>query len=114
MGLAGVVGAALILAPALSDAQSANDSGANLTRQTQNQIDIPLPSLAPLVELVMPAIVNISVELKEQAATQSQGDTGGMPGKTAVRLSGRVARRSTSSSSAFSRNRSNSAIRRKK
>jgi serine protease Do len=75
-GLAGVVGAGLILAPLLSGAQSASESGANLTRQTQNQIDIALPSLAPLVERVMPAIVNISVELKEQAAAQSQGDAG--------------------------------------
>jgi serine protease Do len=55
------------------------------TTAAQTSLDKPktrsLPSLAPLVELVMPAIVNISVELKEQAATQSQGDTGGDAGK---------------------------------
>jgi len=50
--------------------------GSNLTQQTQNEIDVTLPSLAPLVERIMPAVVNISVELKEQAATQGEEDTG--------------------------------------
>ena len=50
--------------------------GSNLARQTQNEIDIKLPSLAPLVERVMPAVVNISVELKEQATTQREKNTG--------------------------------------
>ncbi|MBV9687356.1 MAG: hypothetical protein JO096_09110 [Alphaproteobacteria bacterium] len=67
--LTGAVWAALILAPALCSAQPAGETGpkggSNLTRQTQNEIDIALPSLAPLVERVMPAVVNISVELKE-------------------------------------------------
>jgi serine protease Do len=48
----------------------------NLARQTQNEIDIALPGLAPLVERVVPAVVNISVELKEQAATQGDESTG--------------------------------------
>ena len=78
--LTGVVWAALILAPALCSAQSPAEtgpkSGSNLTRQTQNEIDIALPSLAPLVERVMPAVVNISVELKEQATSQGEGNTG--------------------------------------
>jgi serine protease Do len=78
--LAGVVSTTLILAPAFSSAQSPGDTGekggSNLTRQTQSQIDIALPSLAPLVEQVMPAVVNISVELKEQAASQNQGNRG--------------------------------------
>lgn len=78
--LTGAVWAALILAPALCSAQPAGETrptgGSNLTRQTQNEIDIALPSLAPLVERVMPAVVNISVELKEQAATQGEENTG--------------------------------------
>ena len=78
--LTGVVWAALTLAPALCSAQTPAETGpkggSNLTRQTQNEIDIALPSLAPLVERVMPAVVNISVELKEQATTQGEGNTG--------------------------------------
>jgi S1-C subfamily serine protease len=78
--LTGAVWAALILAPALCDAQAPGETGpnggSNLTRQTQNEIDISLPSLAPLVERVTPAVVNISVELKEQSATKSEGDMG--------------------------------------
>jgi serine protease Do len=78
--LIGVVWAALIFAPAICSAQSMGETGSkggsNLTRQTQNEIDIALPSLAPLVERVTPAVVNISVELKEQAATEGEGDTG--------------------------------------
>jgi S1-C subfamily serine protease len=78
--LTGAVWAALILAPALCSAQPPGETGpnggSNLTRQTQNEIDIALPSLAPLVERVMPAVVNISVELKEQAANQGEENTG--------------------------------------
>jgi S1-C subfamily serine protease len=78
--LTGAVWAALILAPALCSAQTPGEAGskgaANLTRQTQNEIDIALPSLAPLVERVMPAVVNISVELKEQAGTEGDGNAG--------------------------------------
>ena len=78
--LTGAMWAALILAPALCSAQPAGEmgpkGGSNLTQQTQNEIDIALPSLAPLVERVMPAVVNISVELKEQAATAGDENTG--------------------------------------
>src|ERR1700730_8212020 len=78
--LTGAVWAALILAPAWCSAQPPGETGpnggSNLTRQTQNEIDIAMPSLAPLVERVMPAVVNISVELKEQAATQGEGNKG--------------------------------------
>jgi serine protease Do len=70
----------LILAPALCSAQPAEEAGpkggSNLTQQTQSQIDIALPSLAPLAERVMPAVVNISVELREQAATQGEENPG--------------------------------------
>jgi S1-C subfamily serine protease len=73
--------AVLILTPALSGAQpppgeSNSAAGSNLTRQTQSDINVELPSLAPLVAWVMPTVVNISVELKEQPATQGEGDTG--------------------------------------
>ena len=71
---------AFILAPALCSAQPPGETGpmggSNLTRQTQNEIDIALPSLAPLVERVVPAVVNISVELKEQAVTQGEENRG--------------------------------------
>src|SRR5271156_3682461 len=80
MVLEGAVWAVLILAPALCSAQPPGETGprdgSNLTRQTQNEIDIALPSLAPLVERVMPAVVNISVELKEPAATQGEENRG--------------------------------------
>ncbi|MBV8934667.1 MAG: hypothetical protein JO095_02515 [Alphaproteobacteria bacterium] len=75
---AGTVVAVLVLTPTLSRGQSPGEpSGtvpSDLTRQTQSEINIKLPTLAPLVERVMPAVVNISVQLKEQAATQSEGD----------------------------------------
>src|SRR5436305_11636336 len=54
----------------------------SLARQTQNGIDVAPMSLAPLVERVMPAVVNISVELKEPAAKQGEegtGNEGGSP-----------------------------------
>ena len=77
--LIGAIWAAPIFAPAICGAQPAGETGpkgdSNLARQTQNEIDIALPSLAPLVERVMPAVVNISVELKEQAAAQSDENT---------------------------------------
>jgi serine protease Do len=78
--LAGAACVGLMLVPAFSDAQSsaetAGKGNANLTKQTQQEINIALPSLAPLVERVTPAVVNISVELKEQAAVQGEGNTG--------------------------------------
>ena len=78
--LVGAIWAVLIFAPVICSAQPAGDTGpkgsSNLTRQTQNEIDIALPSLAPLVERVTPAVVNISVELKEQGAAQGDQNTG--------------------------------------
>jgi serine protease Do len=65
--------AGLAIAPAYSGAQPA---AGNLTRQTQNEINIALPSFAPLVERVVPAVVNISVELKQQAMSEGDGSTG--------------------------------------
>ena len=71
--LAGAGCAALVLFPAFSGAQSpaeTADRPGNLTQQAQNEVSIALPSFAPLAEHVLPAVVNISVELTEQAAGQ--------------------------------------------
>jgi serine protease Do len=93
-GLAGAVCALLALAPAFANAQApagntANPDGHNLTQRAQQEISIALPSLAPLAEGVVPAVVNISVELNQHAAAEAEGDTadpgGGSPfgsGKT--------------------------------
>jgi serine protease Do len=78
--LAGAASTALLLAPLYSSAeaptQAGDNTGHNLTQQTQAEINIGLPSFSPLVERVEPAVVNISVELKEQAGAQLEGDTG--------------------------------------
>jgi serine protease Do len=77
--LAGAACTALLLAPLYSSSEapthSGDNAGRNLTQQTQAEINIALPSFSPLVERVEPAVVNISVELKEQAAAQLEGDT---------------------------------------
>ena len=76
--LLGAVCALLVFAPAFSAAQNladtGNKAGGNLTRQAQSETPIALPSLAPLAEHVVPAVVNVSVELNERAAAQSGGD----------------------------------------
>jgi len=75
--LAGIGCAALILFPVLSNAQTSSDaSGNNLTREAQSEDAIALPSLAPLAERVLPAVVNISVEMNEQTAVQGEADEG--------------------------------------
>ncbi|HZU87990.1 MAG TPA: DegQ family serine endoprotease [Stellaceae bacterium] len=70
--------AALSFAPALAAAQPTAPSGGgsdhNLTQKAETAPTIPLPSLAPLVRTIMPAVVNISVELNEQASLP--GDEG--------------------------------------
>src|SRR5262249_36815548 len=43
----------------------------------QTKAAIALPSFAPLAEHVLPAVVNISVELAEQATAREEGDTQG-------------------------------------
>jgi len=82
--LAGAGCAALVLLPAFAGAQSAAENGVgegrNLTQQAQNEAAIALPSFAPLAEHVLPAVVNISVELTEQAAMQDESDTQGNGG----------------------------------
>jgi S1-C subfamily serine protease len=112
--LTAAIWAALIFTPALCVAQQASETGPkggpNLTRQTQSEIDIALPSLAPLVERVMPAVVNISVELKEQAAAQGEENTG----KQGASPFGPSGTPFDQFLKAFSNNRPNPAIRRKK
>ncbi len=75
--------AAIILAPGLArSADSAAASDLNLTQEVQ-KAPINLPSLAPLADRVLPAVVNISVQLTQQAAIQDEGDSdsdsGGFP-----------------------------------
>ena len=75
--IGGVTALSLLFAPALAGAQS---SGAekNLTAQVQAETPVALPSLAPLVERVLPAVVNISAQQSEEAATKTDqpGDKG--------------------------------------
>jgi hypothetical protein len=78
--------------------------GSNLTRQMRNEIDIALPSLAALAERVMPAVVNLSAALEEQAGAKGDENTE----SRLPRHSGGTARLSISFSSAFSNNRSRS------
>ena len=79
--LAGAGCAALVLLPAFSRAQSPSPhgdwAGRNLTQKAQNEAAIALPSFAPLVDRVLPAVVNISVELTEQTAVQQEGSAQG-------------------------------------
>jgi S1-C subfamily serine protease len=74
-----------LAAPADSDTAAGSR---NLTHEQQQAGATQLPSLAPLAERVLPAVVNISVQLNEQAALQDQssdesggssGDNGGFP-----------------------------------
>ena len=78
--LASAACAVLLFGPlcsaAQSQAQGGDNAGRNLTQQTQSEINIALPSFAPLVDRVVPAVVNISVELKEQTAAQDEGSSG--------------------------------------
>src|SRR5215467_14364094 len=82
--LAGAACAALVLFPASSRAQSSiengKQAGSNLTQQAQNEAAIALPSFAPLAEHVVPAVVNVSVEMTEQAAAQDEGYAQGSGG----------------------------------
>ena len=75
----GTACAALMLAPNLAAADSTPAAQArNLTQEQQQRGPIPLPSLAPLAQHVLPAVVNISVQLNQQAAIGDQSsDEGG-------------------------------------
>jgi serine protease Do len=74
--------AALSIMIGSAAAQQSGQSGANITNQVQSQVSVPLPSLSPLVELVSPSVVNVSVVLGGNEFGQSQdqgGDGSGAP-----------------------------------
>jgi serine protease Do len=71
--LATALGAALVL-PSFAPSASAQAPGQNLTQQTQQQSAQALPSLSPIIQKVMPAVVNISVTMKGDAAMDDDGE----------------------------------------
>ncbi|HZT87593.1 MAG TPA: DegQ family serine endoprotease [Stellaceae bacterium] len=73
--LFGALGTAALLLPLPLAAQPPGNGG-NVSQQVQNEINIPLPSLAPLVERVSPAVVNVSAQLSQQAAAQEESNSG--------------------------------------
>jgi serine protease Do len=52
-------------------------AGQNVTRDVQQEVSIPLPSLSPLVERVNPAVVNVSVVLNEQQMADAEDNAPG-------------------------------------
>ena len=79
--MATTMGVTLTLSP-LAFAQGAPPQTSQ-TQQVQSQTAVPLQSLSPIVERVMPAVVNISVTMKNDAAddesAQDQSDEPGAP-----------------------------------
>jgi serine protease Do len=72
---AAALGAAALLlltAPALADVPSGNGRQNDITSRVRNEAAVDLPSLHPLVQRVLPAVVNISSEISEQAAASDQ------------------------------------------
>src|SRR3954451_22000805 len=72
--IAGIAGLALLVAPPLAIAQDrAQNPGGdkNITAQVQKQPTVALPSLNPLVERVLPAVVSISARLSGEAAASA-------------------------------------------
>ncbi len=80
--LAGTACAALMFTPLFAGAADTAAGAQNLTNTQQQAGAIPLPSLAPLAERVLPAVVNVSVQLNQQTAMEDQssdedqGDSG--------------------------------------
>ena len=90
MLIGGAAALSLLLAPALAGAQNAGAQNAgaqnstndkNITKQVQQANPVNLPSLNPLVERVLPAVVNISAQLTEDTAAQADrsADEGDQP-----------------------------------
>src|SRR4029077_4012145 len=72
--IAGVAAAALLAAPINGGAQDrAQNPGGdkNVTAEVKKKPAVPLPSLNPLVEEVLPAVVSISARLSGEAAAQA-------------------------------------------
>ena len=87
--LAGAACAALMLSPAVAaTADNGAAAGRNLSQEQQQAGPIPLPSFAPLAQHILPAVVNISVQLNQQGALQDQmsdedqGDNGNNGGSS--------------------------------
>src|SRR4051794_24613539 len=73
--LLGGLAVQMLLAPGIAGAQATGpDSSAdkNITTQVQKEAPVALPSLSPLVQHVLPAVVNISAQLGSEAAAQSK------------------------------------------
>jgi serine protease Do len=73
--IGGAAALALLLAPPPAGARNGGNGvggEANITAKVQNETKIALPSLHPLVERVLPAVVNISAQLGEETAGQSE------------------------------------------
>jgi serine protease Do len=71
--LIGGAAALLLLASAATGAQAA--ASGSITEQVRKETPIALPSLAPLVQRVLPAVVNISAQMSNEAAAQSDPST---------------------------------------
>ncbi len=67
--IGGVAALTLLLTPGLAGAQT-NGTEKNITAQVQQEAPVALPSLNPLVQRVLPAVVNISAQLASEAAAQ--------------------------------------------
>src|SRR5947208_16535251 len=80
--IAGIAAVALLVAPPPASAQDRAQSPGgdkNITAEVQKQPTVALPSLNPLVERVLPAVVSISARLSGEAAASAdrsaeQGD----------------------------------------
>jgi serine protease Do len=73
--ICGVAALTLALMPALAGAQTAG-SEKNITAEVQKETPVALPSLNPLVQRVLPAVVNISAQITGDAAGQSEQSAG--------------------------------------
>jgi serine protease Do len=79
--MATTMGVTLALSPL---AMTAPAFAQNQTQQVQSQTAVPLQSLSPIVERVMPAVVNVSVTMKDGAAASDEignddDESGGAP-----------------------------------
>ena len=87
--LAGGAVLAVLIAPpagaqnnnAAANGTTGNTHEKNITRQVQAETSINLPSLHPLVERVLPAVVNISAQLSEAATMSDRSADEGSPGE---------------------------------
>jgi serine protease Do len=66
---------AAMLAPPDAAADASRGAGDhNITQQVQQQTAVSLPSLHPIVDRVMPAVVNVSVAMSAEAAAQVENE----------------------------------------